>query len=215
MDERDEVTRKFFNANVDFSQNDSKVAYTIGGVTVDATVAARLTGALDGSKITLDIVDEVSARFTVEHSFFNEPASWEIQQYEPDGSILLTYNIVLKPEHCNKGFGVRMFAHEAYTAKALGLSEIMLQAAGKVNSKYNGYYSWARYGFDNDLEQEERDVLPPKLRGALTVQDLMKTVDGRAWWKENGQTKLMSFCLSETSQWNVLESYLVEKGVKL
>ena len=161
------------------------------------------------------VTDEVEARFSVEHDFLAQPAVYQIQQYTDGSMLIINEMIALRPEHQNKGYGVRMFARQAEVAKELKIRAIHLWAAGSKNQPYNGYYTWARYGFDTDLQTEERAALPPELSGATTIQHLMTTVDGRKWWVDNGTGRFMSFYTVEESQWNCLGSYLDEKKVRI
>jgi hypothetical protein len=69
----------------------------------------------------------------------------------------------------------------------LGIQKIKTFAA--KSAKENGYYTWARFGYDAALDDINLDLtgkLPSSLSGAKRVSDLMKTPEGRQWWKANG-----------------------------
>jgi len=84
-------------------------------------------------------------------------------------------------------------------AKANGFKKVSLYAA---RSNYlNGYYSWARFGFDATLSKEFTNKSEfSNLKNASgkrpkTVQDLMSTKEGRDWWKKNGDSLDMEYKL--------------------
>ena len=80
-----------------------------------------------------------------------------------------------------------------------------------------GYYAWPRFGFDREFSDDERKLIPRKLVGkGKRVSDLMKTAEGRAWWKDHGYGMSLSFDLSPDSLGRrVLSEYLEQKGITL
>lgn len=216
MDNRDEITKEHFNQKVTFETTETTETYSLGGRLVDAAFASRLNGAPDGARITLRIVDQISAKFTTDHTFFSEACEREIQSY--DGGFLLMINevLMLKPCYQGKGYGIRMFAQEAHAAREAGISQIWLMAAGrKDDTRYNGYYSWARYGFDAALEPADTAKLPVQYQRVKTVQELMNTAEGKELWREHGTGRMMCFDLADAECWKVLAAYMAHKGVFL
>ena len=116
------------------------------------------------------------------------------------------------------GLGRFSFAIQVESAVQAGYSRIETYAAGSHQNDLglNGYYTWARLGYDAPLTAAERKSLPPELAGARTVADLMATEDGAAWWKANGTGRRMVFDLSPGSRSRqALQHYLERKQVKL
>ncbi|QZA80845.1 hypothetical protein [Deefgea piscis] len=213
MDNRDEITKRYFNQKVVL---DSKDNYFLSGRQINAELAAKLTGAPDGSTIEMWLEDDISAHFKIRNALFEAPAEREIQAYDGGYILVLNNYLRIKPEYQSQGIGVRMFAHEVSTAKELGVTQIMLWAAG--NSKdttYNGYYTWARFGFDAELTDADKADLPSELAHNQTIQDLMQTAFGREWWKKNGTGRTMFFDVQEEANWRLLMNYLNDKGVKI
>lgn len=110
-----------------------------------------------------------------------------------------------KPE--NNGLGTRIFARSVEALRAGGFDRIRADAAGAAGDLFNGYYTWARLGFEGDIPGHLR--LPPNLRGAKTVQDLFETEAGALWWKTRGEDTKMQFELDPGSRSSrALERYL-------
>lgn len=115
------------------------------------------------------------------------------------------------------GLGMEIFGRQVEQASKLGISRIDTQAAGDYSQidKWNGYYTWPRLGYDGAIPSHVGSKLPTKFKKAKNVSDLMKTKDGRDWWKKNGDEVELSFDLSKDSQsQRVLKSYLGAKGIR-
>jgi SPP1 gp7 family putative phage head morphogenesis protein len=93
------------------------------------------------------------------------------------------------------GLGAKMFANMLDAAENNGFETIDLTAAkGLVNGKeYNGYYTWARFGFELHPAYQEKFLMLVKtegtnevVRNAKSLQELMKTKEGQELWKKKG-----------------------------
>jgi predicted GNAT family acetyltransferase len=93
------------------------------------------------------------------------------------------------------GLGAKMFANMLDAAENNGFETIDLTAAkGLVSGKeYNGYYTWARFGFELHPAYQEKFLMLVKtegtnevVRNAKSLQELMKTKEGQKLWKEKG-----------------------------
>lgn len=110
------------------------------------------------------------------------------------------------------GMGTRVFADQVRAAQRLGISHIETMAVRDAG--YNGYYTWARLGYNADIPSRLVSRLPPSLAGARTLHDLMRTPEGRTWWKVNGITTDMTFDLTPGSDsMQMLEAYLRGRGI--
>jgi SPP1 gp7 family putative phage head morphogenesis protein len=120
---------------------------------------------------------------------------------------------VLQP---GQGLGAQIFARQVDALRASGFGRIDTLAAGHYgDDTYNGYWTWARFGFSGRLPQRLSSKLPPELASAQTVSDLMMTPDGREWWRLHGQSLDMSFDLDPSSRSSEhLEIYLASKGIR-
>lgn len=124
------------------------------------------------------------------------------------------YHSNMTIDESQKGFGIRAFAAQVQTYRKAGYKTINTFAA--KSGFYNGYYTWARFGFDADLSP----VLLTKaeaagFQGVTKVSELMATEKGRKWWKKNGKGTKMEFDLSDDSHGiAVLEAYIEERMSK-
>lgn len=132
--------------------------------------------------------------------------------YIEKGKIVIHNDYFMIDGETGQGFGTKVFSDEVEGARALGASKIVTLAA-RQEGVFNGYYTWPRLGYDAILPKSIQDGLPDSLRGATRVSHLMKTEEGRAWWKEHGIQMEMSFNLSPTATSSrVLDAYASRKG---
>lgn len=130
------------------------------------------------------------------------------------------------------GFGMAQFSAQVQALVEIGADSIET-CAGKGHGM-NGYYTWARFGYDTELsdhfrsrirgravkffagkgiDPQEAEQKAQALAGAKTVQDLMASEDGREFWKAKGYMTSMSFDLTPGSKSvQVLNAYLEGKG---
>jgi uncharacterized protein with gpF-like domain len=111
------------------------------------------------------------------------------------------------------GKGTEFFENLVKEAESQGYSMIELMASGDRDSENNGYYTWARYGFDGDLRLSQRRQVSKDFGEPIkTVQELFGLKGGAEWWKQNGSTLAMEFDLSKGSKSRELwEEYLKNK----
>jgi hypothetical protein len=197
-------------SHIDYKR--SEIADTLKRVDASLSIddLPGLVGAPDGSKVNLSI-----------------PASNEIKinLYDPETGyksrrVLKTYNgkLILKNEESElpkakqgKGISTDIFAKQVKAAEAAGVDEIWAVAA-KADD-LNGYYTWARLGFDSPLSPRFKATLPPEFASAETVQDLMATEAGRDYWRANGYQTGMIFSVKPGSRnREIFERYLRTKG---
>jgi len=137
---------------------------------------------------------------------------------EPDGTIHIHNSMFfLKPRYQGSGFGTAAFSDQVRGAFAAGANSISTMAGkgrlGRGGAAMNGYYTWATLGYDAELSQSFRRRLPPELKSAKTVQDLLETPEGERYWKDNGYMTEMNFDLTPGSpSLKRLNSYLERKG---
>jgi hypothetical protein len=103
----------------------------------------------------------------------------------------------------------------------LGVDRIETNAAGsKHDTSYNGYYTWARFGYNAHFDASEygfsRGEMPASVRNARTLHGVMRTQEGRDWWRENGGGFGGVFNLHPGStSMRVWNKYKRERGLKL
>lgn len=132
-------------------------------------------------------------------------------KWDEDGNkILGNLGIELKESAQGKGLGTQIFHQQVQTAAALGINTIQTLAEGPPA---NGYYTWARLGYDGSAAASTWNKKPPEgVARVGNVSELMKTEAGRQWWKENGGDISMRFDTRAGSQSRkVLDAYIKEK----
>lgn len=184
----------------------------------DPKKLASLVGAIEGSDVKLSAVDENTIETKISHPDFE--AKREISKY-PDGTkVIRNSEFFMKPDKQGKGLGLKIFTDQIENARKEGVSYIACHAA-KDNPKdpdnpHIGYYTWPRMGYDmdlSDLEPEEEKTIKKKYPKAKSILDVMKTSEGRDWWKKNGfDLPKMKFDLTSGSRsLQILEDYQQEK----
>ncbi|HVX15944.1 MAG TPA: hypothetical protein VHC22_32470 [Pirellulales bacterium] len=95
-------------------------------------------------------------------------------------------NFEIHPDH-RGGTGLSIFAKQVHHATQAGFSYIKAYAARSPT--YNGYYTWAVFGYDQDIDKLGaglRDAIRRQFPSANTIQDVLDEEDGREWWKTHG-----------------------------
>ena len=175
---------------------------------------ACLAGALDGATVNVSVrvkkgwlylaVDDPT-RFEVYETSVRHDGQGELFAY--------IHEVRVAVGQGGQGLGIHAFIRQLAGAKALGVTRFELWAAGDVRDKsHNGYYTWARFGFDAPLRNEKL-FRPFHLSQAQTINDVILN-GAYAWWKQHGSERSMVFDLADdSSMMAVLRAYRKEKGL--
>lgn len=120
----------------------------------------------------------------------------------------------IKNNSIYKGKGAEIFSNQVKEAQKAGFSKIKVNAAGSKNdSMFNGYYTWARLGYQPDNPTYHLNRIKDVTgRDYGTWGNMMKTSIGRADWKENGRTWNGFFDLKKNSYSDkTLKNYLEDR----
>jgi SPP1 gp7 family putative phage head morphogenesis protein len=110
------------------------------------------------------------------------------------------YNSIFEMHRTGTGAGAQAFYDQVQAASRLGFSHIDVYAAGSSISKYNGYYTWPRLGYDGPLSSRLADQAKAEIgQEVKTVQELLDLPGGPAWWKANGHGLELKFDLTPGS----------------
>jgi hypothetical protein len=116
----------------------------------------------------------------------------------------------LPKEEQGKGTGSTFFAKQVEGLSSIGIQEIRTDATKSPTE--NGYYTWPRLGYDAPVPSKSASKLPEELKSASNLSDLMRTPEGRSWWKANGTGVALKFDLKEGSySRKVLDAYMAER----
>ncbi|MGH9845218.1 MAG: hypothetical protein ACREEM_41405 [Blastocatellia bacterium] len=175
---------------------------------------ARLAGALAGATVNVAVNQKKGWLYLTINDARFERYETSIRK-DADGSLLAyIHHAYAAPGQSGKGHGVRAFLRQVNAARRLGLKRFELFAAGYPRSTdENGYYVWARFGFDAPLGKREQARLPAPLKGVTTLSQLIQH-GGQLWWKQHGNARSMNFDLADDSaMMSVFRDYLTEKGI--
>lgn len=115
------------------------------------------------------------------------------------------------------GKSLEIFTSQVKEAKKQGFQKINVNAAGEPNDKeYNGYYTWAAYGYKPNYSNLLIQSIKIRTgRDYGTWETMMKSKQGRADWKANGQSWDGSFDLNKGSNSiKQLAAYTKDKKAK-
>lgn len=92
-----------------------------------------------------------------------------------------------------QGLGTQMFHAQVEAAQAHGFDTIHTMAEGNFHEStdpenpVNGYYTWARLGYNATLSDKQRSrIFRAGFHDVKDLHDLMSRPGAAAWWKRNG-----------------------------
>lgn len=211
--ERDAVARQYFNgtgittrALRDPDVEDESVSpidaldqalVEVVGHPVEYADLAALAGAPDGSKLRVwpqggpnsgDGTDRREINLAVDHPLVEVQGR---RLFRDGDQVVLSAEALFLKDNAPAGFGTHMLARMVDAAARVGVDRIDTDAIR--DSHANGYYTWPRLGYDGPIPFKLTTKLPKGLRTARWLSDLMKTPEGRDWWKANGVGVKLSF----------------------
>ncbi|HEX4947139.1 MAG TPA: hypothetical protein VFZ34_10760 [Blastocatellia bacterium] len=173
-----------------------------------------LAGALAGATV------EVSQRKVGLFLEVRDAARFESYQtsirQDSDGSLwAFIHEVRVAAGKRGQGLGIAAFAQQAKAAQSLGLTRFELWATGDFFDRANnGYYTWARFGFDAPLTPQQRQSLPASLAGSRTVNEVIRR-KGYDWWKKAGSdTKMVFYLHTGSAMMKTLLEYVQEIEVR-
>lgn len=179
---------------VQYNRGAKKIAVALLGQLVPDEQMAALAGALDGATVQIAAHD-ASLFFDVQHP---DVVFQQRRLARDESGRLYVRNLYLEKQPWGQPLlGLRVLLRQIEAGQALGIAYLSLSAVGEPEADdFNGYYTWARYGFDAALPDEILRELPPSLVGARTLNELMQR-GGAGYWKTDGSSLEMVFDLIE------------------
>ena len=115
---------------------------------------------------------------------------------------------VTKKEKSLKGLGFNILLNQILSCSKYGITHIEGKAERSMDM--NGYYTWARYGFDGQIPLS--NIVFKKFTSIL---DIMSTANGRKLWEYLGFTFNAKFDLNKNSKnIKMFHRYLEEENGK-
>lgn len=141
--------------------------------------------------------------------------------YECERSIDFEKKVIRNDSLCvekkGEGTGTQLFINQLLAARKFGFKLIKLHATGgDAPPEWNGYYTYGRFGFTMEaVDQAIFDIsMRQDGRFEKTLDELLSTGEGRAYWEENGVGWAGKFDTDVNSKNSTLfNDYLVEKGL--
>lgn len=200
------------NVKVQYSEGAKEMVRKLFGRRVSDRALSGAVGALDGAIVRIKAIP-AGVDATIIHKYIDDQS--RTIQKDRDGKLRILNDYFRKSRNAPKQVGIISFAREVAGARALGVDYISTFAAGSYgDTYYNGYYTWARFGYNANLTGSEIDELPPALKSATTLNQLMRLPGGPEWWKVYGIGREMRFDLGENSEsLRILQDYLREHRI--
>ncbi len=173
---------------------------------------AWAVGALDNAELKVWEMSDNGVYVVIEHP---EIESQERYIWLSNGKLELENAYFEKSKNAKPSIGVRSFSREVIGAQKLGITKIKTYAAGDpTETRYNGYYTWPRLGYNQTIPDAIQQKLPDNLK-ASDLLELFAKPGGPEWWKENGKGLNMEFDLTSGSRSEqALLQYLRQKDAK-
>jgi hypothetical protein len=163
-----------------------------------------LTGALPGSKIELQM-EGSRMHLYVEHPLYR---AHRVVFRDRNGILTMKNEAFALKDHAQRGRGIgtRVFARQVDGVAKLGIKSIKTYAiredASNPSDSFNGYYTWARLGYNATLRLRDKHKLLDSHNSALaalgahntvTLHELFHMSGGREHWRKHGDTIDMRF----------------------
>jgi len=186
----------------------------------------RLSGAPKGSVLRVSVDDDGAVELRVSNPTVLDEDMVRLVVQEEDGYAFHIVNavFVLKGEMLAQRIGPRSVTIELLQAKALGyITRVKTWAIGnrstfEADPPLRGYYVWPLMGFDAPVPAAllTHPELPPGLPEPPTLQGLLKTEEGEAFWLEHGDSVHVEFDLREGStSWRRHLRYTSERNIEV
>lgn len=168
------------------------------------TEIAQAFGALDGAKV--DIFEALDT-YAIEITHPQIKSQERHLMRDGQGRLVIHNDLFLAAKDAPRGIGLRSFTRQVFGARKLGIDRIETFAAGSARSavvtegqNWNGYYTWARFGYDGALLPHIAKKLPSEFHSVKTLDELFSMPGGADAWKQYGEGQEMAFGLSEKSR---------------
>jgi GNAT superfamily N-acetyltransferase len=218
----DEITKRWFDASTVRVVR----APELGGWHSDEELV-RLSGAPKGSQLQVRPLPDGKIELTVvNQDLLSEPLVRHVWQVEHVGYVFEIQNksFVLRPKFRGMGIGPRSVAIELHEAHRLGyFSKVVVSAVGDWHHRngpfaMNGYYVWAKMGFDGPLPKPflTHPALPQACADSRSIAELFRTEEGKDFWFRYGTSIDLEFALQEPSaSWERYRRFALDEDIKV
>jgi SPP1 gp7 family putative phage head morphogenesis protein len=209
------VIRTPRNIEVLFEGGAGEILEKVLGRKLTPNEVGGLVGGFDGAKVRA-FNTPIGLAFEIDHPLIQ--VQRRILSIDEDGELFM-HNVLFRTTRtAPKGMGTKAFATQVHHAEKFGISYIDTEAAGDFKSSHdkkgwNGYYTWARLGYNAPLDEADWEKFPLTYRGLPDLHSLFQQENGPLVWKYHGSGRPMVFDLDrESTSWRLLQKYLHQKG---
>jgi GNAT superfamily N-acetyltransferase len=210
---------------VDAAEMEARMKKVFGKKAPPVEDLASAVGAPDNASLRVEPVQhdgKPAVQIEIEHPAFTAK---RIIFKNAAGVHILNDEFFMKESAQGQGIGSDVFGRQVEQCREMGIASIRCHAA-KANPRepekpHNGYYTWARLGYDADIEDDNFDTpvfkaIQAKFPEANTLQDVMASKEGRDWWKANGSDIYHArFELADGSRsMRIHDAYQAERAAK-
>lgn len=200
------------NIKVNFGYGTKTRLKRLLGRNISDNELGALVGGLSNAEVNVKRHDEIAGGlfFEITHPFVQTQQRSLGVDYQ---NRLYFHNDYFRAaKNAPKGTGLRSFVTQTAAAKKFGVQYIHTYAAGYFgHPSFNGYYTWARMGYNARLSKRDKAKLAREFADVKDLNELM-AAGGKDEWKRVGTGRDMIFDLSDdAASWTVLQNYLRER----
>jgi hypothetical protein len=218
MSQQDEISKRWFDPS------SVRVTFANGAPRYfDDEAVIGLSGAFSNSHVKVELSQSAFV-MTVEH-FAVEKMRRDINfDINKDKWFVYNSKIRLRPEYAGQRLAVRSIAMQARAAGALGFDRLSTYAVGNRQTalsrlpedRWAGYWVWPRIGFDGDIPEATRKLLPLKFQGFQRLSQLLETDEGEYQWMLHGEDVAVQFDPRPNSiSWEIFSRYTSKHGIRI
>lgn len=180
------------------------------GVTIEDIV--RACAVPSGAQVVVNVGPNAVQIVASEGSFIRRM----VRTFRRNGDVVEVEHVSLAVVNPGAGVGTRILARAVVGYESIGVQEIELYADGRPRTSRMGFYVWPLLGFKMDFLGELAGRVERAGFDSLNSHDLFLDypIEGRAWWKEQGEPGHCRFSVMEHSNHRkLLDLYLRERGI--
>jgi hypothetical protein len=210
IDKTEVVLKGGYDLSTDMEENHQRARDTLLKKGATAHDLVRVIGAPNGSVFNINVRSETEILVGYTNKELGIEAIRYVEKGRDGKTVITNHDFRISEDKRGSGVGTQVLAQQVRHSAKMGVSEI--KANANRSSLTNGYYTWPRLGYDGDLSGRQIRRLKAAGFEAEKVSDLMKTKEGREWWKNYGDSFDAKFDLSDGSQSRrVLDAYVEQR----
>lgn len=181
-----------------------------------------ISGAPTGSTVVGSGVGGVLQLTIVNDTFFSEPYRMSLMTDGDGSKVALIQFIKIHPSYQRNGITSRILICSARAAHRLGVRQLRLHGLAVSPDESPASDSWSgaptalTLGCDAVLSSDVRDELPPAMKHARNLREVVEHPDGAAWW--NAKPRTLEFFFDPDPQskcMQILGAYIRRRKIRI